>query len=49
MELLDELNRDGATIVIVTHDPRYLGRANRNVFLFDGRIVPRGPLDREVA
>jgi putative ABC transport system ATP-binding protein len=49
MELLDELNRDGATIVIVTHDPRYLGRANRNVFLFDGKIVPRGPLDREVA
>jgi putative ABC transport system ATP-binding protein len=49
MELLDELHADGATIVIVTHDPRYLGRARRNVFLFDGRIVPRGPLDREVA
>jgi putative ABC transport system ATP-binding protein len=49
MELLDELNDDGATIVMVTHDPRYLGRVRRTVFLFDGRIVPHGPLDREVA
>jgi putative ABC transport system ATP-binding protein len=49
MELLDELNADGATIVMVTHDPRYLGRVRRTVFLFDGRIVPHGPLDREVA
>ena len=49
MELLHELHAGGATIVIVTHDPRYLGHARRNVFLFDGRIVPHGPLDREVA
>ena len=49
MELLGELNAEGATIVIVTHDSRYLGRAGRYVFLFDGRIVPHGPLDREVA
>jgi len=49
MELLGELNAEGATIVIVTHDSRYLGRAGRQVFLFDGSIVPRGPLDREVA
>jgi putative ABC transport system ATP-binding protein len=49
MELLDELHAGGATIVIVTHDPRYLSRARRTVFLFDGRIVPYGPLDREVA
>ena len=41
MELLDELHAGGATIVIVTHDPRYIGRAQRNVFLFDGRIVAR--------
>jgi putative ABC transport system ATP-binding protein len=49
MELLEELHGDGATIVIVTHDPRYLGRVRRTVFLFDGRIVPGEPLDREVA
>ena len=49
MELLDELHADGATIVMVTHDPRSLGRAGRSVFLFDGRIVPHWPLDREVA
>jgi putative ABC transport system ATP-binding protein len=49
MELLDELHAGGATIVIVTHDPRYLGRARRTVFLFDGRIVAHGPFDREVA
>ena len=49
MELLDELHAGGATIVMVTHDPRYVGRAGRNVFLFDGRLVPAAPADREVA
>jgi putative ABC transport system ATP-binding protein len=49
MELLGELNADGATVVIVTHDPRYLGRTGRSVFLFDGKVVPRGSIDREVA
>ena len=49
MELLEELHAEGATIVMVTHDPRYLSRAGRNVYLFDGRIVPGAPRDREVA
>ena len=49
MELLGELHDDGATIAIVTHDARYLSRAGRHVFLFDGRVVPHSPLDREVA
>jgi putative ABC transport system ATP-binding protein len=49
MELLRELHGDGATIVMVTHDPRYVGQAGRNVFLFDGRIVPRAPVELEVA
>jgi putative ABC transport system ATP-binding protein len=49
MELLDELHAGGATIVIVTHDPRYLGRAGRNVFLFDGRLVSHLPAELEVA
>jgi putative ABC transport system ATP-binding protein len=49
MELLHELHAGGATIVMVTHDPRYVGRAGRNVFLFDGRIVARPPAELEVA
>ena len=39
MELLQGLHRDGATICMVTHDPRYSLQADRTVHLFDGRIV----------
>ena len=39
MELLRELHRNGATICMVTHDPRYELHADRSVHLFDGRIV----------
>ncbi len=39
MELLRELHRDGATLCMVTHDPRYARHADRTVYLFDGRIV----------
>src|ERR1051326_3403936 len=39
MTLLQELHREGATICMVTHDPRYARHAERNVQLFDGRIV----------
>jgi len=39
MNLLAELHRDGATICMVTHDPRYALLADRNITLFDGRIV----------
>ena len=39
MELLRELHRGGATICMVTHDPRYASNADRTVHLFDGRIV----------
>jgi len=39
MELLRELHRDGATICMVTHDPRYARHADRTVHLFDGRVV----------
>src|SRR5712692_7569069 len=37
--LLRELHRTGATICMVTHDPRYSEYADRTVHLFDGRIV----------
>ena len=39
MELLRELHREGATICMVTHDPRFARHADRAVHLFDGRIV----------
>ncbi len=39
MELLRELHQEGATICMVTHDPRFARHAERNVHLFDGRIV----------
>jgi putative ABC transport system ATP-binding protein len=39
MELLRELHRSGATICMVTHDPRYARCADRSIHLFDGRIV----------
>jgi putative ABC transport system ATP-binding protein len=39
MDLLEELNREGATIVMVTHDPQLAARAQRNVHVTDGRVV----------
>jgi putative ABC transport system ATP-binding protein len=40
MALLDELHATGATLCMVTHDTRFLNRADRVVHLFDGRLVP---------
>jgi len=39
MELLQEMNRNGSTICMVTHDARYAQHADRQVQLFDGRVV----------
>ena len=39
MDLLRDLHRNGATICMVTHDPRYSEHAERTVHLFDGKIV----------
>lgn len=39
MELLRDLHREGATICMVTHDPRYALHADRSIHLFDGQIV----------
>ena len=39
MDLMRELHQNGATICMVTHDPRYEKYAERTVHLFDGRIV----------
>ena len=39
MDLLRELNEGGATVIVVTHDPRYARHAARSISLFDGRVV----------
>jgi putative ABC transport system ATP-binding protein len=39
MGLLRELHEGGATICMVTHDPRFARHAKRTVHLFDGRVV----------
>ncbi len=39
MDLLRDIHQSGATICMVTHDPRYTNHAERTVHLFDGRIM----------
>ena len=39
MDLLRELHRGGATVCMVTHDPRFARFADRTMHLFDGRVV----------
>jgi putative ABC transport system ATP-binding protein len=44
MNLLRELHREGSTICMVTHDPRYADFADRQIRLFDGRVVDENTL-----
>jgi putative ABC transport system ATP-binding protein len=39
MDLLRELHKGGATLCMVTHDPRYAKYAGRSIHVFDGRVV----------
>src|SRR5947209_10920629 len=39
MELLEEINRQGTTIIMVTHDPELAARAQRNVHIIDGQVT----------
>jgi putative ABC transport system ATP-binding protein len=49
MELLRVLHRGGATICMVTHDPRYVQHADRSIHLFDGQVVDeRGAMGLDV-
>ena len=48
MDLLAELHGGGATICMVTHDPRYASYADRTIHLFDGRVVEEEELARLV-
>lgn len=46
MELLEQINADGTTIIMVTHDPELAARAQRNVHIVDGMVsdLERGAL-----
>ncbi len=46
MELLAKLHAEGATICMVTHDPRSARMANRNIEIFDGKVVSDHSVDR---
>jgi putative ABC transport system ATP-binding protein len=46
MGLLTELHDEGATICMVTHDPRYADYADRQIHMFDGRVVDEETLHR---
>jgi putative ABC transport system ATP-binding protein len=39
MELMEEINRQGTTIIMVTHDPELAARAQRNVHVIDGQVT----------
>ena len=47
MDLMHELHDEGATICMVTHDPRYSAVAERSVHLFDGLVVDEEDAKRE--
>ncbi len=46
MDLLQNLHREGATICMVTHDPRFAKHAQREVHLFDGKVVAEEELQK---
>ncbi len=39
MDLLEDINRQGTTVVMVTHDQEMAHRAARQIFLLDGRVI----------
>jgi putative ABC transport system ATP-binding protein len=49
MTLLQELHNEGATICMVTHDPRFAAHAERQIHLFDGKVVAEGELNQLLA
>jgi len=44
MRLMQDLHSEGATICMVTHDPRFAAHAERQIHLFDGKVVAEGEL-----
>jgi len=49
MKLLHELHEEGATICMVTHDPRFVQQAQREIRLFDGKVVAEEDLQKQEA
>jgi putative ABC transport system ATP-binding protein len=49
MRLLKELHDEGATICMVTHDSRFAAHAERQIHLFDGKVVAEGELSQLLA
>jgi putative ABC transport system ATP-binding protein len=45
MDLLEEINRMGTTIIMVTHDPDLARRAHRNVQIIDGQVTDFKPYE----
>ncbi len=45
MNLLEALHDEGSTICMVAHDPRYAQHAEREIHLFDGKVVD-GPVEK---
>ena len=46
LDLLEEINRQGTTIIMVTHDPELARRAHRNVHVMDGQVSDLKPYSR---
>jgi len=46
MALLHDLHHEGATICMVTHDPRFVKQAEREIHLFDGKVVAEDELKK---
>ena len=46
MQLLEKLHADGATICMVTHDPRFAERATRQIVMFDGQVVDHETMEQ---
>ncbi len=43
MDLLDEINSTGTTIIMVTHEHELARRARRNIFVLDGHVSAGEP------